>query len=246
MAVRKIVEIDAEKCDGCGLCATACAEGAIEIRDGKARLVSDVYCDGLGACLGECPRGAIRIVERQAEAFDEEAARRHAATAASPSTEACGCPGARSQTFVPLAMAAQADVASGDEGAASRLGHWPVQLRLVAPGAPFLRDADLLLVADCVPFAMADFHARLLRERPVVVACPKLDDAAAHVEKLAAILRESSVRSLTVVHMEVPCCSGLLRIAKQAQALAGRTVEARDVTISLRGQAIDSRRSGRA
>jgi Fe-S-cluster-containing hydrogenase component 2 len=288
MAQRKIIQIDEEKCDGCGVCATACAEGAIAIRDGKARLVSEIYCDGLGACLGECPQGAITIIEREAEGFDEGATRRHLAgrakkeeLAAAPAKAAVGpatlaqrlhavpgngglpvmpqakppafhfspggCPGAAARSFqakfAEAAEAAGGTPAPQDAGETpalqSALGHWPVQLRLVPPNAPFFQDADLLLVADCVPFAYADFHRRFLREHPLAIACPKLDDKQAAVDKLAAILSMSSVRSLTVVHMEVPCCTGLVRIAEAAIALSGRDLPLEDVTISVRGQVLE-------
>jgi len=209
MAKRKIVQIDQDKCDGCGLCVPSCAEGAIQVIAGKARLVSDVYCDGLGACLGECPQGAITIVEREAEAFDEQAAHRHGPPDEEPSA----------------------------------LGNWPLQLHLVPPTAPHLRDADLLLVADCVPFALADFHGRFLRGRPVVIGCPKLDDGEAYVAKLVSILTLSSIRSLTVLHMEVPCCQGLVRIAQTALAAAGAQVRLDDVTISIRGRVLNRRKA---
>jgi Pyruvate/2-oxoacid:ferredoxin oxidoreductase delta subunit len=251
MAARKIIEIDEEKCDGCGQCATACAEGAIQIRDGKARLVADVYCDGLGACLGECPQGAIRVIEREAADFDEEAAKHHVATlrtAPAESSLPCGCPGSavRNLKLEVLASpaAARGAVAGRDNmgndvpAEPSALGNWPVQLRLVPPNAPFLRGADLLLVADCVPFALADFHRRFLVGRPVVIGCPKLDDGQQYVEKLAAILSASGARSLTVVHMEVPCCTGLVRIAEAAKQAAGSDVPLRDVTISIRGEVL--------
>ena len=247
MANRKIIEIDEEKCDGCGQCATACAEGAIEIRDGKARLVAETYCDGLGACLGECPQDAIRVVEREADAFSEELVRERLARLDGkrnlPTTPA-GCPGVAMQSLHPLRTIAPlrsaSEVTAGGEPPAelSALGNWPIQLRLVPPHALFLRGADLLLVADCVPFAMADFHRLLLRGRPVLVGCPKLDDGQAYVEKLAAILTTSEVRSVTIVHMEVPCCTGLLRIAEAAVQQSGRNVPLKDVTISIRGQVI--------
>jgi Fe-S-cluster-containing hydrogenase component 2 len=247
MANRKIIEIDEEKCDGCGQCVSACAEGAIEIRDGKARLVAETYCDGLGACLGECPQDAIHIVEREADAFSEELVRERIARLdgkrSLPATPA-GCPGVAVKSLLPLRTIAP--LRSESEGTAgveppaelSALGNWPIQLRLAPAHAPFLRGADLLLVADCVPFAMADFHRRLLRGRPVVVGCPKLDDGQAYVEKLAAILTASDVHSVTVIHMEVPCCTGLARIAEAAVQLSGRNVPLKDVTISLRGQVI--------
>jgi len=209
MRKRRIVEIDETKCDGCGLCVPSCAEGAIQVIGGKARLVSDVYCDGLGACLGECPQGAIVIVEREAETFDQQAAHRHVAAMRNPDEEP------------------------------SALGNWPLQLHLVPPTAPYLQNADLLLVADCVPFALADFHRRLLRGRPVVIGCPKLDDGEAYVAKLVSILTLASIRSLTVVHMEVPCCQGLVRIAQAALQATGAQVPLEDVTISIRGKVLN-------
>ncbi len=247
MAVRKIIEIDEEKCDGCGECATACAEGAIEVRDGKARLVAETYCDGLGACLGECPQDAIRIIEREADVFSEELVREHLARQDAkrslPATPA-GCPGVAVQslhklrTIAPLRGASEVTAGGEPPAELSALGNWPIQLRLVPPHAPFLRGADLLLVADCVPFAMADFHRLLLRGRPVLIGCPKLDDGQAYVEKLAAILTTSDVPSVTIVHMEVPCCTGLVRIAEAAVQRSGRNVPLKDVTISIRGQVI--------
>jgi Fe-S-cluster-containing hydrogenase component 2 len=241
MATRNIVEIDEEKCDGCGLCVPSCAEGAIQIVDGKAKLVSEVYCDGLGACLGTCPQDAIRIIQREAEAFDEEATRRHLAALESQPGEPAAppaCPGTAVQSLG-LKMhpqgGAQPAAPAGD-GQASDLANWPVQLRLVPPNAPFLQDCDLLLVADCVPFAYADFHRRFLRGRPVVIGCPKLDDAQFYVEKLGQILKQSSVNRVTVLHMEVPCCTGLVRIAEMAIANSGRDIPLEDATISIQGE----------
>jgi len=235
--LRKIVRIDEEKCDGCGQCVPACAEGAIRIIDGKARLVSETYCDGLGACLGECPNGAITIEEREADGFDKEAAKEHVRRQAMKAAGAAsGCPGtmareikreSRERRWVPIASAQ------------SQLTHWPVQLKLVAPDAAYFHDADLLLVADCVPFALADFHERLLRGKPVVVGCPKLDDANFYIEKLAEILKASSIKSLTVVHMEVPCCHGLTRIANAALAVSGQDVPCGDVTIGISGEVLE-------
>lgn len=247
MAKRKIVEIDEAKCNGCGLCVPSCAEGAIQIVNGKAKLVSDVYCDGLGACLGECPEGAITVIEREAEAFDEGAARQHVSRLRSSHTRQAvppsGCPGTAVRSLalnvLPQTPAEQAMPEEGLAGGeASALGHWPVQLHLVPPNAPFLKDADLLLVADCVPFALADFHRRFLRQRPVVIGCPKLDDTQSYVEKLSAMLRMSAIRSLTVVHMEVPCCLGLVRVAQSAMRAAGRDVPLEEVTISIRGKVV--------
>lgn len=240
MPKRKIVHIDEAKCDGCGNCVPSCAEGAIQIINGKARLVADVYCDGLGACLGECPQGAIQIIEREAAVFDEEAV--HAHLAPSKASACAGsCPGTAVQSFgLPLveprhAVSVAAPAAVADE-THSALGHWPIQLHLVPPGAAFLQGADLLLVADCVPFALPDFHARFLHGRAVAIGCPKLDDKRAYVEKLAAILAQAGLRSLTVVHMEVPCCMGLVQIAHAAQQLSGVTLPITETTISVRGQ----------
>lgn len=246
---RKMIEIDESKCDGCGQCVTACAEGAIAIRQGKARLVSEIYCDGLGACVGHCPQGALRVVEREAAPFDEEAVREHLRQRQSPVAAApiAGfCPGSQLAMFQPRESADPAPhLGAGAESPGrevpaeeepSALGHWPVQLRLVPPGAPFLHAADVLLVADCVPFALADFHRRFLRGRPVLVACPKLDDTRGYVEKLAAMIGQAGLRSITVVHMEVPCCTGLVRLAKAARQLSGQPVPLGEATISIRGQ----------
>lgn len=250
MSKRKIVRIDETKCNGCGLCVPSCAEGAIQIIDGKARLVSDVYCDGLGACLGKCPEGAIAIIEREAAEFDEAAAHRHAARLRQVAhvgvTGPGACPGARVQEFrldvVPSHAAGQsgpgeatAGSAAASPGAASALTHWPIQLHLLPPSAPFLQGADLLLAADCVAFALADFHERCLRGRPVAIACPKLDQTQPYVEKLAAMFTRASLRSLTVIHMEVPCCMGLVRIAQAARRAAGVEVPLREIVVSTRG-----------
>jgi Pyruvate/2-oxoacid:ferredoxin oxidoreductase delta subunit len=257
MTKRLIVQIDEGRCDGCGLCVPSCAEGAIQIREGKARLVSDVYCDGLGACLAECPRGAITIVEREADAFDEEAARRHAGRAISPlspggrgvggegAVPRSSCPGTAVQNFKPTALPILGSAAgptalsgpdAGAPGEPSALAQWPIQLRLVPPDAPFLTDADLLLVADCVPFALADFHRSLLKGRPIVIGCPKLDDQAFYVGKLTEMLRRSTIRSLSVIHMEVPCCTGLVRIAAAALEASGKQIPLEDIVVSIRGQ----------
>ncbi len=237
MAVRKIVKIDEELCDGCGQCIVNCPEGALAIVDGKARVVKDSYCDGLGACIGTCPLDAITIEEREASAFDEAAMKQHLGEvekqrAALPTLE-CGCPGSAVRQ---MERTSPSDRVS--TGGPSQLGHWPVQLTLVPPGAPFLQDAELLLVADCVPFALADFHERFLHGRAVVVGCPKLDDPQSYVDKLAAILEQSSIRSLTIIHMEVPCCTGLCRIAETAMETAPRAVPVKEITVSVDGRVI--------
>jgi ferredoxin len=232
--MRKIVRIDEEKCNGCGACVPACAEGALQIVDGKARLISEVYCDGLGACLGECPQGAITIEEKEAEDFDEGAVRNRLDELAHVEEKLpCGCPSAAVTRFErqTATQEAQPDTAYRQ----SMLGHWPVQLTLVPPDAPFLQGADVVLAADCVPFAYVGFHHDFLKDHALLVACPKLDDFQAHQRKLNNVLRHSQVKSLTVVHMEVPCCSGLVHMAKQAIQASGRDIPLREVMVSIRG-----------
>lgn len=253
---RNILKIDETKCNGCGLCAGACAEGAIAIVDGKARLVSETYCDGLGACLGECPMGAITIEERDAPAFDLAAAEAHVkaakakAESASPrphaehnpgqccptATKAHGhaCPGSALRTF---ARPAAKQDAREDKGPAidSELTQWPVQLMLVPPTAPFLRGADLLICADCVPFAFADFHGKYLAGRAVLVGCPKLDDVEFYAEKLAEVFAEATPKSVTVVRMQVPCCGGIVQAALRAREAAAAKIAINVDTISLEG-----------
>ena len=233
-SLRKIVKIDEEKCNGCGLCVPACAEGALQIIDGKAKLVSETYCDGLGACLGECPQGAITIEERAADEFDEKAAMLHQEEMKRTMEELpCGCASATVTQFERPETTGVAPIEATSQS--SMLGHWPVQLTLVPPTAPFLQGADVVLVADCVPFAYAGFHQDFIKDHAVLVACPKLDDFHAHLKKLTDILSHSSVKGLTVVQMEVPCCSGLTHMVKQAMQSAGKDVPLRDVTIGING-----------
>jgi len=232
MAVRNIVKIDEEKCNGCGQCVDACAEGAIEIIDGKAKLVSEVYCDGLGACIGHCPQDAITIEQRQAAEFNEEATKVHLAKKKSKHEHAdFACPGMMSKQLRPKAK----PTGSGVVSAPSQLSHWPVQLKLVSPQAPYFAGADLLLVADCVPFAMGNFHNEFLKNHSIVVGCPKLDDSEFYIEKLAQIFKANELKSLTVIHMEVPCCFGLTQIAKKAIALAKVDLAFEDITVALDG-----------
>lgn len=232
---RKIIKIDEEKCDGCGACVPSCAEGALQIIGGKARLVSEVYCDGLGACLGECPRGAITLEERVAVEFDEQAVKDRLQKEATAGIEPApgGCPSALMSLFN-----TPADAPPELAESASALAHWPVQLALAAPAAPFLNDADILLSADCAPFAYPDFHRDFIHNRAVLVACPKLDDFEAHLNKLTRILQQSNPKSITVVKMEVPCCGGLTHMVKKAMALAGRTLPVREITLNTRGQIV--------
>ncbi|MFC1967680.1 ATP-binding protein [Chloroflexota bacterium] len=253
---RDIVRIDEEKCNGCGNCVIKCAEGALQIIDGKARLISDNYCDGLGACLGECPEDAITIEQRETDAFDEEAVEQHLHRVADEEEDcgcgchsdtgesheadrlACGCPSSSVSQFdrqTPCSPPTTIEAAPSQ----SMLGHWPVQLTLVPPSAPFLNGADVMLVADCVPFAYAGLHRDFLKDNAVLVACPKLDDAAAHQDKLTEVIRRSGLKSLTVVHMEMPCCSGLVHIARQAVKASGRDIPFREVTIGIRGDILD-------
>jgi len=244
MPVRKIVQIDEEKCDGCGKCVPGCEEGAIQIIDGKARLVSDVYCDGLGACLGHCPQDAIHIIEREAAEFDQAEVDKHLATArpAHVPSAACGCPGSTVQDLGLNVLSStpqqQSPAPADDTDRPSRLGHWPVQLTLVPPTAPFLQGANLLLTAQCAAFAMADFHERLLQGNPIAIACPKLDNGQAHLDKLTAILTMSAVESVSVIHMEVPCCTGLVRLAQSAIAASGKAIPLKDVVVSTKGEVL--------
>ncbi len=245
-AVRKIVEIDEERCDGCGLCVLSCAEGAIQIVDGKARLVSESYCDGLGACLGECPQGALRIIERESEEFDPEAVehylkereKQRPAEAGAPAH--AGCPSAQIRTFEVVCNDSAAPRAEGESPSA--LSHWPVQLRLVPANAPFLKSADLLVAADCVPVAYPDFHRDFLAGKVVLIGCPKFDNPTEYVQKFAEIFKNADVRRVTVVDMEVPCCSALGMIVKKGLEVAGKSVPIEQVTVSTRGGILDTSR----
>lgn len=227
--LRKIIRIDEEKCNGCGLCIPNCAEGAIQIIDGKARLVSDAHCDGLGACLGHCPMDALSIEERDADAFDEEVVKETLAQSAPEKPVHHGCPGSMMRQIAPKVAA------PSEEAMPSHLGQWPVQLKLVQPMAPFLKNADLVICADCVPFAVADFHRRYLLGRAVVVGCPKLDDIGYYREKLEVIFREAAPKRVTVLRMEVPCCGGLSSIAMEAHQKAIPNVPLEVHTIGIEG-----------
>ena len=253
MAVREIISIDEELCDGCGLCVPSCSEGAIQVIDGKARLVGENLCDGLGDCLGECPRGALTIVRREAEDFDESAVREHLARgtdarrggAASPEVlpqGGLGCPSTRQVLFDTAPSRATAPSEPGrvdvSEPSPSALGHWPVKLFLVAPRAPFLRDAELLLLADCVPVAFADTHRELLPDKAVVIGCPKFDDYHMGLSRLTDIIRDGGILSLTVVHMEVPCCFGFMKMAEDALAASGRDIPLGELVVTARGDLI--------
>jgi len=238
MATRKIVKIDEEKCNGCGLCIPNCAEGALQIIEGKAKLMSEKFCDGLGACLGHCPEDAITVIEREAEDFDEKAVEVHlhrqkeAQSKPHPAPVFAGCPSSRAMHFkVPEAKTESASVSP----AVSQLTHWPVQLKLVSINSPYFQDADLLIAADCVPFAYPDFHRDFLKGKVVVVGCPKLDDIQYYKEKLTEIFKANSIKSITLPHMEVPCCFGLVKATEDAIAASGKNIPLKKVKIGIRG-----------
>jgi ferredoxin len=261
-SLRKIIRIDAEKCNGCGLCVPSCAEGAIQVVDGKARLVAEKYCDGLGACLGECPEGALQVVDATADAFDEQAVKEHLSGKAAASggghahggghghgqhiptmaahaetIAPCGCPSSRMQSFAPQTACEKANVPVAHAGSGvSALTHWPVQIHLVPPTAPFLRGAELLVAADCTPAAYPRFHDGLLQGKTLLLGCPKLDDTEAYVKKFAAIFAAAEIKSVTVAVMEVPCCQALPAIVRKGMAQAGKNIPFAVETISVRGE----------
>jgi ferredoxin len=232
VAQREVIHIDEQKCTGCGACIPSCAEGALQIVDGVARLISDVYCDGLGDCLGECPEGALTLRVREAEPFDEAAVHEHLAQTRAKEPLPCGCPGSALRT---MTAGAACECPGGAVSAPSALTQWPVQLRLVPPNAPFLDDADLLICADCVPFAMPDLHPRFLKGRVVLVGCPKFDDVAHYRDKLRTIFTEATPRSVTVLRMEVPCCSGLAALVEEAYAASGATFPLETKVVAIDG-----------
>jgi Pyruvate/2-oxoacid:ferredoxin oxidoreductase delta subunit len=246
MVKRKIIQINEELCDGCGQCIPSCHEGALMIIDGKAKLVKESFCDGLGACLGECPRGALSIVEMTVEEFDEQNVKNHIAIASknqvhtnvtgTETTQSCksntvyrpsGCPSAKTMVSNP----AHTTTAITN----SKLKQWPVQLTLVPPFAPFFTNADLYLIADCVPFAYPDFHSDFLDGHAIAVACPKLDNTQLYVQKIANIIKASSLKSIKAVVMEVPCCSGLVHITRAAIQESGMSMPFEVMIIGIQG-----------
>ncbi len=278
MAKRKIIKINVEKCNGCALCIPNCPEGALQIIDGKARLISDLFCDGLGACIGNCPQGAITIEEREAQKYDEKKVmanivpqgenvirahlkhlKEHKAGVYlqeamdylkenkvkvnlkdfSPATEGktlCGCPGARLMDLKKETRLSTAE--HTDAKTASELSHWPVQIMLLPALAPFFEGADLLIAADCVPFAYADFHRDLLKGKVLLVGCPKLDNLKIYQEKLNQVFQNNNVRSVTYAHMEVPCCAGFIPVIKSAIAQSGKQIPFNEITISIKGERV--------
>ena len=273
---RDIIKIDEERCTGCGQCIPNCPEGALQVIDGKARLVSDLSCDGLGACIGHCPEDAISIERREAEPYDErkvmetiveagpnvirahldhlashgqDAYRAQAAAylrekgipepAPAAKAQDGGCPGARIMDFRANEKAGPGEQPEGGAAPESQLRQWPVQLHLLNPHAPYFRGADLLVAADCVPFAYPGFHQRFLKGKALVVFCPKLDRSdEIYVEKLAEIIKHNDIKSITVLHMEVPCCFGTTRLVEEALKRSGKKVAVKDQTVSIRGELV--------
>ncbi|NLT95919.1 MAG: 4Fe-4S binding protein [Clostridia bacterium] len=239
MVLRKIVHINEEKCNGCGLCIPSCHEGAIQIINGKAKLIADNLCDGLGNCLGECPQGAIEIIEREAEEFDEMAVQQRIKQLKKENSMGSGCPGSRPQFFGcpgsrPQTLETDANT-SEKVNINSELRQWPVQLHLVPINAPYFQNADLLLCADCVPVAYPNFQQELLKDKAVAIACPKLDNTAPYAEKLAQIIKYNNIQSITIARMEVPCCGGLKMIVKQALEKAKVDIPVIEKIIGIRG-----------
>lgn len=279
MTKRKIIKIDEAKCTGCGLCIPNCPEGALQIIDGKARLISDLFCDGLGACIGHCPEGAITIEEREAQAYDEkkvmgnivkqgknvvkahlEHLKEHNETtflkqaidflkeknieipfekevfqnARKHELGFSGCPGSKMIDFGKK-KASGKEIRPSSKGV-SELRQWPIQIMLVPPHAPYFKNADLLIAADCIPFAYADFHDDLLKGKILLVGCPKLDDIETYKEKITQIIKNNDLNSITCAHMEVPCCFGLVSVIQEAISASGKEIPFKEVTISIRGE----------
>lgn len=246
---RKIIEIDEELCDGCGLCVPDCAEGSLVIVDGKAKMISDNLCDGLGACLGSCPTGALTIIERAADDFDEEAVEEHLAkqqVSATPDIpKSSGCPSAQLQTFAPKTKTpcqtanTPKPIGMAAGGGTSSLTHWPVQIRLVPPTAPYLQGADLLVAADCSAVSAPNFQLDYLNGKVVMMGCPKFDDAESYVERFSEIIANCNLNSITILIMEVPCCSSMNGIIEQAIKRSGKSVPVEQITISTQGVEVE-------
>mgnify|MGYP001821472394 FL=1 len=246
---RKIIKIDEELCDGCGNCVTGCAEGALEVIDGKARVVADRFCDGLGACIGECPTGALEIIEREADEFDEAAVEEYLASRGTSDpvpdsgAPASGCPSSRLQTFAqPGTAHTLGDLRPQTGDSASALSHWPIKIRLVPPHAPFLKQADLLVLADCGAAALPSLHAEAMAGKVVLMGCPKFDEVGDYIEKFSQIFAQAGIRSVTALVMEVPCCSGLPVIIQKGMQKAGKQVPMEKVVVSTRGNIIDRKK----
>ncbi len=241
--MRKIIEIDESLCDGCGLCVPACEEGAIAIIDGKARLVAERYCDGLGACLGNCPTGALKIIERPAEDFDEEAVKKHLEKRDDARETIQGaaprvCPSARIMDMDRSTPCQEANRPLSQKPGTSLLTNWPLQIRLVPPDAPFLKEANLLIAADCTAVAYPDFHNQFVRSRVVLLGCPKFDDQYAYVEKFAAIFKAADIKKITCLIMKVPCCASMMVLIDKAMEAAGRSIPVENIVISPQGDIV--------
>lgn len=239
---RKIILIDEDKCSGCGQCILACAEGALRLVDGKAKLVGDVFCDGLGACIGECPEDALHIVEREADEFDEHevekllAAKKAEEEKKAAPAMACGCPGHLAMDLKPAKTKQPGHAAVEEE---SELTHWPIKLKLIQPSAPFLKGKDLVLLADCAAASLPGLHRKLLADRAIAMACPKFDDLDEHVNKLTEILKVAKPSSVTVVHMEVPCCGGIVWAIQEAVKKSGTATPLERMKIGRNGQVLE-------
>lgn len=248
-AVRNIIQIDEELCNGCGQCVPDCAEGSLRIVDGKAKLVADKLCDGLGACLGSCPTGALKVIKREADEFDEKAVEAYLEeeknkAARKPATMDCGCASTHIRTFQAAQPAGASPCKTANiptqlptaKGGESALSHWPVQIRLVPAHAPFLQNADLLVAADCTAVAVRNFQEKYLEGKTVMMGCPKFDDAESYVQRFAEIISTCNLKSLTILIMEVPCCSAMNVIVRKAIEKAGKSVPVQQITISTRGE----------
>jgi Fe-S-cluster-containing hydrogenase component 2 len=235
MALRNIIHIDEEKCNGCGQCVVDCAEAALQIVNGKARLVKEIYCDGLGACIGSCPTGALTIVQREADPFDEEATEEHIKKIRGEKTEKkqefCACPGSLVRN-----ISDEGFIYSEKGDTRPELTNWPIQLMLVPVNAPYFKDAEILLSADCTAFSTINFHSRFIKGKKLIIACPKLDNAKFYLEKLTDIFTENSIKSVTVVRMEVPCCGGLMYIVNEAIKASGKILPIKEIVIGINGE----------
>ena len=237
---RKIIEINEELCDGCGQCIPDCAEGALQIVEGKVKVLADKYCDGLGACLEACPQDALKIVEREADEFDEEAVMellnnmKGKEKKAKPAAVSPGLANAKIETPCQAANKPRFDFIAGKSD--SSLSHWPVQIRLVPAQAPFLKNADLLVAADCVPVAYPHFHRDFLADRVVMMGCPKFDDVNGYIQKFVEVFQQAKPKSIKLAIMEVPCCAGMRMIVKEALKQAGQDIPMEDVIVTARGE----------
>ena len=232
--IRKIIKIDEEKCNGCGACASACHEGAIEMVNGKAKLTREDYCDGLGDCLPACPVDAISFEEREAPAYNEAAVIAQKA-GKSVRPHAIGCPGTQSRAIL---RNSEEKSGNNQEKIKSRLSQWPVQIKLAPVNAPYFESADLLIAADCTAYAYGDFHRDFIKNRITLIGCPKLDDID-YTDKLTAIIKENNIKSVTAVRMEVPCCGGIVNAVKEALRASGKMIPWQVITVSTDGQIIE-------